>query len=240
MNPSASGSTGSVLVWDAPVRVFHWLLAASFIGAFVSAESERWRLVHVTLGYTVGALVVFRLLWGLLGTRHARFADFVRGPRAVAGYLRSLLAGRAEHHAGHNPAGALAIVGLLATSMLIVASGWATYNDIGGGWLEDLHEGAADAMLALVWVHVLGVIVSSRLHNENLVRSMINGRKQGQPGEGIRSAWHSLAMLMVAAVLGFWSWQWTQVPAQRTFSAQVSQDGSSGGAERRQQRADDD
>ena len=77
-------TSNRVLVWDAPVRVFHWLLAASFIGAFVTAESERWRLLHVTLGYTVGGLVVFRLLWGLLGTRHARFAGFVRGPRTKA------------------------------------------------------------------------------------------------------------------------------------------------------------
>jgi hypothetical protein len=96
-----------------------------------------------------------------------------------------------------------------------VASGWATYNDVGGDWLEDLHEGAANALLALVVVHVLGVVVSSRLHHENLVRSMVTGHKFGRPEDAIRSAWRSVAALMVVAVLGFWSWQWTQAPRRR-------------------------
>jgi cytochrome b len=214
-----------VLVWDAPVRVFHWLLAASFIGAFLTAESERWRLVHVTLGYTVGGLVVFRVLWGLLGTRHARFADFVRGPRAVVAYLKSLFGGGAAGHpVGHNPAGAWAILGMLAGSALIVASGWASYQEIGGEWLEELHEGAANAVLALVFVHVAGVIVSSWRHHQNLVRSMIDGRQFGRPEDGIRSAWRSLAALMVVAVLGFWSWQWTQAPDPGPLAAQWQSD----------------
>ena len=202
----------SILVWDAPVRVFHWLLAACFIGAFVTAESERWRLLHVTLGYTVGGLVVFRLLWGLLGTRYARFRSFVRGPRAVKAYLLSLWRGQASHSVGHNPAGALAIVGLLAAALVLVASGWATFHDLGGGWLEELHEGVANAMLALVAVHVVGVAVSSRLHHENLVRAMVTGRKQGTPEDGIRQAWRSVAALMVVAVAGFWTWQLLQAP----------------------------
>lgn len=216
-------TSNRVLVWDAPVRVFHWLLAASFIGAFVTAESERWRLVHVTLGYTVGGLVLFRLLWGLVGTRHARFAAFVRGPRAVAGYLRSLLSGTPQHTVGHNPAGALAIVGLLGGALLLVGSGWATYNDLGPGFLEDLHEGLGNGLLALVLVHVLGVIVSSRLHGENLVRAMVTGHKQGTPEEGIRHAWRSLAVLMLAAVLGFWGWQYNQAPDAATLADQEAQ-----------------
>ena len=118
MNTPSTPDAPPVLVWDAPVRVFHWLLAASFVGAYITAESERWRLVHVTLGYTVGALVVFRLLWGLVGTRHARFSAFVRGPAAVAAYLRSLPGGGGEHPVGHNPAGGWAIVGLLTLAAL--------------------------------------------------------------------------------------------------------------------------
>lgn len=211
---SATVPAGAILVWDAPLRVFHWLLAATFIGAFVSAESERWRLLHVTLGYTVGGLVVFRLLWGLLGTRHARFADFVRGPRAVLGYLRALIAGKAHHPVGHNPAGAVAIVALLAGAGLIAASGWAVYSDLGGGALEALHEGAANAMLGLVAVHVLAVVVSSRLQRENLVRAMVTGRKPGQAQDGIRRAWLSVAALMLVAVLGFWWQQWQTAPQQ--------------------------
>src|SRR5512139_2829983 len=115
MNPTATAlpTAKGILVWDLPTRVFHWLLALSFAGAYVTAESERWRLVHVTLGYTLGGLLVFRLLWGLMGTRHARFASFVRGPAAVLRYLRSLVSGHPEYYTGHNPAGALAIVALL-------------------------------------------------------------------------------------------------------------------------------
>lgn len=205
-------NTRSVLVWDAPVRVFHWLMVLSFAGAWISAESERWRLLHVTLGYTMAGLLVFRVLWGLVGTRHARFTDFVRGPRAVAAYLRSLLSGRPQHHVGHNPAGALAIVALLVLTALTAVSGWATYQDIGGEWLEDLHEGAANTMLALVLVHLAGVLVGSWAHHENLVGSMVTGRKAAPPDQAIRQAWRSLAVLMLAAVLVFWWLQWRSAP----------------------------
>lgn len=203
----------TILVWDLPVRVFHWLIALSFAGAWITAESERWRLLHVTLGWTMGALLVFRLVWGLVGTRHARFSDFVRGPRAVARHLGALLRGRPEHHVGHNPAGALAIVAMMALGALIVASGWATYNELGGEWLEEAHEAAASAMLALVGVHVAGVLLSSWLQHENLAASMVTGRKAGPPDQAIRSAWRSVAALMLVAVLGFWAWQWQAAPA---------------------------
>jgi cytochrome b len=123
---------------------------------------------------------------------------------------------------GHNPAGALAIVGLLGGALLLVGTGWATYNDIGPGALEELHEGLGNALLALVAVHVLGVIVSSRLHGENLVRAMVTGHKQGTPEEGIRHAWRSLAVVMLAAVLGFWGWQYTQAPDAATLADQAA------------------
>jgi len=213
MTPSALRPRPNILVWDLPVRVFHWLLVLCFAGAWLTAESERWRLLHVTLGYTLGGLLAFRVLWGLVGTRHARFADFVRGPRAVLGYLRGLLRGQPEHHVGHNPAGALAIVAMLGLGALIVASGWAVYNDWGGGLLEELHEGAASVMLAVVGVHIAGVVLASRLHHENLVGSMLNGRKHGAPADSIGSAWRSVAALMVVAVAGFWWQQWQAAPA---------------------------
>ena len=202
----------TILVWDLPVRVFHWLLALSFAGAWITAESERWRLLHVTLGYTLGGLLAFRVLWGLVGTRHARFSDFVRGPRAALRYLGGLLRGRPEPHAGHNPAGALAVLALMALGGLIVASGWAHYNELGGDVMENLHEALASIMLAVVGVHVLAVIVSSRLHHENLVGAMITGRKHGAPGDGINQAWRSVAALMLVAVVGFWTWQWQGAP----------------------------
>lgn len=201
-----------VLVWDAPVRVFHWMMVLSFAGAWLTAESERWRLLHVTLGYTMAGLVAFRLVWGLVGTRHARFASFVRGPRAVLQYLKALVGRAPEHSVGHNPAGAWAIVGLLVLAALATGTGWAIYNEVGGEWLEDLHEGAATAMLALVGVHVAGVVVSSWLHRENLVGAMVTGRKVAPPQDAIRSAWRSVAALMLVAVLAFWGMQWSSAP----------------------------
>lgn len=208
----ASEPMADVLVWDAPVRVFHWLLALCFAGATLTAESEVWRLSHVVLGYTVGGLVVFRLLWGVVGTRHARFSAFVRGPRAVARYLGSMLRGRPEHHAGHNPAGAVAIVVLLVLAGVTVATGWANYQELGGDWLEKWHDGAANLMLAVVGVHLAGVLLGSWLHRENLVRSMFTGRKHGAPGEGITRAWVAVAVLLPVAMLAFWWWQWQLAP----------------------------
>lgn len=212
MSTPESTPSQPVLVWDAPVRVFHWLLVLSFFGAYLTAESDRWRAVHVTLGYTAGGLVVFRLLWGLLGTRHARFVDFVRGPQAVRRYLASLLRGAPEHHAGHNPAGGLAIVALLGLTCLTVVLGWATYSELGGEWLEEGHELAGNLMLLLVGVHMAAVVVASWLHRENLVHAMLTGRKLGTPQEGIRRAWGGLAVVMLVAVLGFWWLQWQDPP----------------------------
>lgn len=212
----AAAPAGRILVWDAPVRVFHWLMVLCFAGAYLSAESERWRLLHVSLGYTMAGLVAFRLVWGLAGTRYARFSDFVRGPGAVLRYLGSLLRGRPEHHTGHNPAGALAIVALLALTAVVATAGWATYNEFGGDWLEELHEAAANLMLAIVGIHIVAVLVSSRLHRENLVRGMITGHKLGRPEDGIRRAWRSVAALMLVAVLGFWWLQWQDAPAGGT------------------------
>ena len=217
----ASSLVGSkpVRVWDAPVRVFHWLAVISFAGAYLTAESERWRLVHVSLGYTLAGLVVFRLVWGVLGTRHARFASFVRGPAAVKRYLLSMLRGQPEHHTGHNPAGALAMVAMLVLSLAVGVTGWATYNELWGGAAEDLHEGVANAMLALVGVHVAAALLASWLHRENLVKAMVTGFKRGAPQEAIQRTWRGVAVLLVAAVLAFGWLQWRDAPADGMFPA---------------------
>lgn len=170
-----------IRVWDLPVRLFHWLLALSFAGAFLTAESERLRNVHVALGYTMLGLVAFRLLWGLVGTRYARFGSFAYGPRAVLSYVKSLFTRSPQHYLGHNPAGSWAIYALLGLSVLAGASGYATYNGAGGHAMEEVHEAMANGLLALVAVHVVGVLASSLLHGENLVRSMINGYKGAHP-----------------------------------------------------------
>src|SRR5512147_1864608 len=149
------------LVWDLPTRAFHWLLALSFGGAYLTAESERLRDVHMLLGYTALGLVVFRLLWGVVGTRYARFTSFPLSPSAVLGYLKSLLAFSPRHYFGHNPAGSWAIVGILLLVLGLGATGWAQAVEVGPEWLEDVHEGIANALLALVIVHVAAVLLSS-------------------------------------------------------------------------------
>jgi len=196
-----------VLVWDAPVRVFHWLMVLCFAGAWLTAESERQRLLHVSLGYSMIGLVAFRLLWGFIGSRYARFAEFVCGPRAVGRYLKGLLRGAPEHFRGHNPAGAVAILLLLGLSLVVTVAGVASNQDLAGDWVEEVHEIAANLLLLVVVVHVLGVLVSSLLHRENLVGAMIDGRKRGRAADAIARPRHGLALLLLLAVVGFCAWQ---------------------------------
>jgi cytochrome b len=196
---------GKILVWDWPVRIGHWLLAGAFALAWITSESESLRLVHAFAGGTVVGVILFRLVWGIAGTRHARFASFVRGPGAAFAYLKALFSGRPQHTAGHNPAGALAIVTLLALGLLTGASGWLIYQDIGGHALEELHEGLAATMLAFAAIHLAGVIVGSRVHRENLVRAMLTGRKQGAPVEAIAGA-RPLAAVALLGWAGFCAW----------------------------------
>jgi cytochrome b len=195
----------TVLVWDLPLRVFHWLLAGSFVGAFLTAESERWRDVHAVLGYTALAMVAFRLLWGLLGTRYARFSALPLSPRRAFTYLRSLFSRRPEHHVGHNPAGSLAIYALLALAAGTALTGLAAFADSGGKWLGDLHEGLANAMLGLVIVHIAGVVVGSLAHRENLVAAMLTGHKRGDRFAGIGQPRRLVAVALIAGVVGLWT-----------------------------------
>lgn len=210
---AAEPMTAKILVWDAPVRIFHWLMVLSFAGAYLTAEGEAWKLVHITLGYTMLGLVGFRIVWGFIGTRYARFSAFVRGSRAVTQYVGSMLRGQPEHHLGHNPAGAVVIVLLLVLTLVVVVAGWASYNELAGGWVGEVHVAASNLMLGLIGVHIGGVVVASWLHKENLVGAMINGRKPGLPQQAVRSAWRTVAALMLAAVLGYWWLQWQSAPA---------------------------
>ncbi len=209
---TVNSEKSQTLVWDLPVRVFHWLMVISFAGAYLTAESERWRLIHVTLGYTMGGLVAFRLGWGFIGSRYARFANFVRGVAAVKHYVKSMLSGKPEHHVGHNPAGAVAIVLLLLSSVVIVASGFVIYNDMGGHFFEELHEIASNFMLLIVGIHLAGVIVASWLHSENLVRAMVTGKKTISPNQGIQSSRWFVALLISVTVMLFWYFQWVSAP----------------------------
>lgn len=199
-----SGATQRTLVWDLPTRAFHWLLVFSFAGAYLTADSDRLRDAHMLLGYTTVGLVAFRLLWGVVGTRYARFTSWPLSPNAVFGYLKSLLSRAPRHYFGHNPAGSWAIVGMLLLIGALGATGWAQAVEIGPEWIEDLHEGLANAMLALVALHVAAVLLSSALHRENLVRAMVTGYKPGQGPAAAGTRW--LVALLLLGVLGaFWA-----------------------------------
>ncbi len=202
-----------VPVWDAPVRLVHGLLIACFAGAWLTAESERLRGVHETLGWTMLGLVAFRIVWGFVGTRHARFASFVRGPGAALAHLKALLARRAGHDgAGHNPAGGLAVLALLGGIALAAGSGWAAGTGFGGHAVEELHEGVVHVLLALVAVHVAAVLLTGVLLRRNLVAAMVTGRADVAPSEGIGRARRGVALGVLAAVLAFWAWQWHSLP----------------------------
>jgi cytochrome b len=199
-----------VLVWDLPTRVFHWLLVLSFFGAYLSGDADGYRTLHALLGYTAAGLVAFRLVWGVLGTRWARFSGFIFNIGKAAGYARSLLSGKPLHFTGHNPLGSWAVLGLLALIALACGTGIALYLEIGGeDAFEDLHEVLANAALALVVLHIAAAIGSSFLHRENLVRAMLTGYKQGEAREAAAGARALVALILVVAVLAFWSGAFT-------------------------------
>lgn len=170
-------------VWDPLVRTGHWLLVASVALAWLTHEGGgRW---HEWIGYVSLAVVGVRLAWGLAGPRHARFAQFVRGPSATLAYAKQVLTGREPRHIGHNPLGAWMIVALLLTVALAGASGWLYTTDDYWGvhWVEETHEFFAVALLWLAALHVGGAVFASLRHGENLVAAMWHGRKR-VPGPG--------------------------------------------------------
>jgi len=194
----------SILVWDVPTRVFHWLLVLSFTVAFWTADSERNRDIHVISGYILLGLLAFRLIWGFIGTHYAKFGSFLFGPGAVVAYLKSLLERKPAHYVGHNPAGSVAIWLLLILGLVSAASGVLEFQDVGGDVMAEVHDDVSYAMLAVVAVHVLGVFASSVMHRENLVRAMVTGYKSDGQNEGIKHTYAWLGGIMLAAVVAFW------------------------------------
>ena len=167
----------AVRVWDPFVRIFHWSVVA---GVFTAYFTEAWRSVHELVGYVVLAMVVLRIVWGFLGPRHARFSDFVRGPREVLAYVRDLLGGREPPSVGHNPLGGLMVVALLTVLLVVCVSGWMATLDAfwGEDWVEELHEGGVNLLFVLVALHVAGVLFTSLRERVNLVKAMVTGTKE--------------------------------------------------------------
>ncbi len=173
----------TVPVWDRFVRSFHWSIAGLVTVAFLTTDDFRW--LHELAGYAVLALVLARLVWGIVGTRHALFVSFVAGPRAILRYLGLLRHGCPPRYLGHNPAGGAMIVALLLLLAVVAGSGWLSETNayFGVPWVDHLHHVSAHLLLVLIGLHLTGVIVSSWLHEENLVLAMLTGRKALRPRE---------------------------------------------------------
>jgi len=168
----------TVKVWDPFVRIFHWSLVTLFVVAYLTGDEIQ--RVHEAAGYAIAGLLGARILWGFIGPRHARFTDFVRSPREAVAYFRDALVFRARRYIGHNPAGGLMVVALIAMLTATCITGYMMTTD--AYWdseaLEDVHGAFANITVALVVIHVIGVLVASFEHRENLVKAMVTGRKR--------------------------------------------------------------
>ena len=168
----------TVKVWDPFVRVFHWSLAALFLLAYVTGDEIEQ--VHIVAGYTIAGLLALRIVWGLVGPRHARFSDFVRSPRAVLAYVRDVVLLRAPRYLGHNPAGGIMIVALIVMLIGTCITGYMMTTDAywGSEAFEEVHAVFANLTVGLIVVHIIGVLIASFEHRENLVKAMVTGRKR--------------------------------------------------------------
>lgn len=202
----------SVKVWDIFVRLFHWSLVIFFTLAYLTGEGDL-ETMHALIGYLIAGLLGLRLIWGVIGTKYARFSNFTCRPSVIKAYLQSLMSRHPKHYLGHNPAGGAMVLIMLATLALVTWTGLETYAAEGKGPLahisleisvahadsdhwrsggrggdefwEELHEFSVSLMLLLIFVHIAGVIISSLLHRENLVRAMLTGRKKRREDEPI-------------------------------------------------------
>jgi len=205
-----------VKVWDPLVRVFHWFLVLAFAISYLTGDEwDDWGSVHEISGYLILGLIVFRIIWGVVGSQYARFSDFLYSPKVVFAYLKSLLTTHPKHYLGHNPAGGCMVILLLVSILAISITGLKLLavehnegplaqvsiqlpslisvaearkmpgntmdenagQEKGDEFWKEIHEFFANFTLFLVIVHILGVVVSSYLHKENLARAMVTGKK---------------------------------------------------------------
>lgn len=197
---------------DAFTRALHALMALSFLGAYITAESEIFRLVHVTLGYTLGGLLLVRVVWGWLGPRHARLSALWGKLRGWGAWFQGLRMGQVSWRQGQNLYMALSVAVVLLAIAPVVVSGFFTDQELTGEWMQEVHEFFGNFMLAAVLAHVAGVLGLSGLRGQNLAAPMLTGRVAGAGPDLIRSNHWTLATLLLAAVLSFWVWQWQTAP----------------------------
>ena len=184
--------TTQIKVWDPLVRVFHWVLVVSLTVAFISGED--FLSLHSWAGYLILALLLIRIIWGVIGSRYARFSDFVYRPKTIKQFLQDSLKFRARRYLGHNPAGGAMVILLMLSLLFTGFTGLLVYgaeehagplahwfgsaHSIWGDMTEEAHEFFANFTLLLVLIHVIGVLVESLIHKENLVAAMITGFKR--------------------------------------------------------------
>lgn len=220
------------LVTDAPTRMYHWLLALSFVGAYLTADGERWRALHVTLGYTMAGLLAFRVLYGVFGPRHARLGLMLRRLGSAPAWLRSIAQAFRQPtiqgvnwRQGQNLVMAVAVVALLALIVPVTLSGYGTYNEwgqvLGGDWLEEVHEFFGEALLAVVLGHMALIAGMSLLRRKNQALPMLTGRVDGAGPNPVKRNHAWLAALLLVSVVAFGRWEWQQspnglIPAQGT------------------------
>jgi len=176
--PDAQQNHKTLRVWDILIRLFHWSLVAGMAAAWISSSSRSE--VHQWIGLGVAGLVCIRLIWGFVGTRYARFSNFISGPVTVWRYLMSILRGHEQRYVGHNPAGGAMIVALIMAILLTGLTGWLMTTDAyyGDDTMQFTHSAFAYGVVALIGLHLAGVILASVRHKENLVRAMITGKKR--------------------------------------------------------------
>jgi len=166
-----------IKVWDPFIRIFHWSLAISFLLEWLVAGS--FKTFHMYLGYFIGFLVLLRVTWGFIGPKYAKFNNFIYSKEIIINYLKSILTGKSERYIGHNPLGGLNILILLILILSTGLTGWMQTQDIfwGNSLIQGLHSLTGNSIWFFVALHLLGVVFSSILHKENLVKAMITGKK---------------------------------------------------------------
>jgi cytochrome b len=187
----------SILVWDIPTRIFHWLLVICFAGAWLTSESERLQMIHYAFGYLACALVLFRLIWGVVGTRYARFAQFLKGPAEMMKHAKGLLSSHSHRTVGHNSVGGIVMVGLMLFILLIGLTGYFSVKEFLGDLMGEAHEAIASLALAVVVIHITAAIIMSVLQKENLVKAMVTGKKRGLPEQAIRFPQYLIGILLI-------------------------------------------
>jgi cytochrome b len=195
-----------VLIWDLPTRLFHWLLSGGFIAAAVISlalgEDSPLFPYHAIIGLTIALMVCLRVIWGLAGTRYAKFGTFIFGPAAVFEYMKGTLVGGGKRYIGHNPGSALAIFALLGLVLAMAVTG--IMMGQGNESVKDLHEILAWVTVGFVVAHVLGVALHTIRHRENITLSMIHGKKHAEPSDAITSAKPIIAVIFLV-IAGAWA-----------------------------------